>query len=155
MISLKNAFTAFVLATLMLAGFSCQNTHSDQETVENYRWWRTNIKTFEFEISEEATYDILFFMRYITAFPHPIVKVHAEMTKPDGSVAEKDIFIKCIDEKGKYIGDVAGDMWDIESPVSEKEVLPAGKYTLTFTHAMPDDPVVALMNVGYRVRIAE
>jgi len=155
MISLKNTVAAVFLAGIMFAGVSCQNAHSDQETLENYRWWRTDVKTFEFEIAEETSYDILFFMRYITAYPYPILKVHAEMTKPEGTTVEKDIFIKAIDEKGKYIGDVAGDMWDIESPVSEKEILPKGKYTLTLTHAMPDDPVVALMSVGYRVRISE
>ncbi len=150
---MKSLKLYLTISFIILILSSCSDAYySDYKSVEGYRWWKSDIKSFEFEIKEQSEFDLIYTMRYITAFPYQIIKVHVEIQRPDGKIDEKDILMRTVGEDGKYIGEVAGDMWDFQSPISEKETLAPGKYKVSLKQDMPDDPMVALMTVGVEVR---
>ncbi len=142
----------FVIITALFTVSSCSDVYNDYQSVSDLQWKKSDVKSFEFTIDEDANYDMFFALRYASGFPHPILNVHFEIILPDGTEREKDMNFRIVDKDGKYIGDVAGNMWDAEFLFSENEKMNAGKYIVTYTHNMEKDPVIAVIDLGLIVR---
>ena len=150
--TIKFAFIFIMFGALFT---SCSNIYSRYESVPDMQWTKADAKQFTFDIKEEADYDMIFALRYATLFPYPVLQTTIEIAHPDGTEFEKDAAFQIIGDNGKYIGEVAGNMWDFESPFSEGQHLKPGKYKVTYTHAMPSEPVIAVMELGLIIRKTE
>lgn len=137
-------------ASLFLS--ACGDVYSEYQKVPDLQWTKKDSKTFEFQIEEEGNYDLVFALRYATMFPYKVLKIQIDYERSDGKSFEKDLFVEVIGKDGKYIGDVAGNMWDLEKTFSENEKLKPGKYKITYTSAMPRDPVPAVIELGLIVQ---
>jgi gliding motility-associated lipoprotein GldH len=139
----------------VLMFFSCTNVYRDFQDVKNLKWYRTDIKTFEFDIKEDGNYDLFFHMRHSTGYPFTTIKTKISMTLPDKTIYEKEAEFPVADESGRYIGEVAGDLWDIENAFSENYFMKKGKYKINIAHAMENDPVILVVDIGLIIKKTE
>ncbi len=142
----------FSFLGLFLFFASCDNIYRDFQTVEDMKWFRKDVKTFKFDIAEDAHYDLLFAFRHATGYPFTSIKIHIEQISPDKKVYEKDAEFPVADKNGAYIGEVTGQLWDIERVFSEKTFLKKGTYTLKISHAMNSNPVILVIDIGLIVK---
>lgn len=140
---------------LLLSLFSCSDTYRDFQSVKDMKWYKEDYKTFEVDIKEEGYYDLFFAMRYSTGYPFKQIKIIIAQKQPDGTEFFKDAEIMIANEQNEYIGEVTGQLWDIETLVSEKTYLNKGKYIFKISHAMNNDPVVLVIDVGLVIKQSE
>ncbi len=124
----------FSVLFLTLALISCNETKIynklDKDFTDN-RWQKSEVKTFEFEITEEArNYDVNVHFAYLSDFIVNPVPLMVTVVHPDTSEKKKEINLVVSDKDGKETGDCGGDYCDIFQPIFKNEALKKGKYTI-------------------------
>ena len=138
---------------LFIAFFSsCSDTYRDFQKVKDMKWHRTDVKTFEVDIPEDGNYDLYFAMRHSTGYPFTSIKILIAQINPEGEEYNKDAEFSIADENGQYIGEVTGQLWDIEEMFSENTPLKKGKYTFKISHKMNSDPVILIIDIGLIIK---
>ena len=140
---------------LLLSLFSCSDTYRDFQSVKDMKWYKSDSKIFEVNIREEGYYDLFFAMRYSTGYPFKQIKIKITQKSPGGEEFNKEAEIKTANDKGEYIGEVTGQLWDLEQPVSENTFLKKGKYIFGISHIMNNDPVILVIDVGLKIKKRE
>jgi len=135
--------------------FSCNETYRDFQDVKDMKWYRSDVKTFHVNIPEDGFYDLYFAFRHSTGYPFTSIKVSVEQTTPDGNVLTKDAEFLTADENGNYIGEVTGQLWDLQELFSANTELKKGEYTFKISHNMNNDPVILVIDVGLIVKESE
>ncbi len=127
----------------------------NQSLSEDYTWKKSDIKTFEIDVTNNAhPHELALAFRYATGYMFDRVILQVTETSPDKTVVRRDVEIQLRDEKGDFIGEKGYDIIDIEYILdSQKEYPSIGKYTYTIEQAMPDiDPLDFAMEVGLILR---
>ncbi|MCF6366567.1 MAG: gliding motility lipoprotein GldH [Bacteroidales bacterium] len=145
---MKNVF--FLAVVLCL--FSCSDTYRDFQSIKDMKWYRADKKTFEVDIKETGNYDLFFAMRYSTGYPFKQIKIKVTQKSPNGEEFYKNAEIAVANDKDEYIGDITGQLWDIEKLISKKTLLEKGKYVFEISHTMNSNPVVLVIDIGLIVR---
>jgi gliding motility-associated lipoprotein GldH len=130
---------------------SCNYVYRDFQEVKDMQWYRSDAKIFEFEIKNEAYYDMLFCMRHSTGYQFMSIKTKITMTTPDMNQFEKVAEFTVTDDKGRYVGEGTGQLWDIEEAFTANELMKKGKYKIKIEHDMQIDPVILVIDIGLKV----
>lgn len=131
---------------------SCSDTYNNYKNIEGLKWYKKDVKTFEVNIPEDGSYDLFFAMRHLIGYPFTSIKIKIEQITPDKNKFIKEAEFAVADVKGRYIGDVTGQLWDIENLFSENTHLKKGKYIFKISHTMNSNPVILLVDIGLIVR---
>ncbi len=131
---------------------ACNDIYRNFQSVKDMKWYKKDVKTFNVSIPEDGNYDLIFAMRYSTGYPFTSIKINIEQTTPEGKMSEKNAEFPVADKTGKYLGEVTGQLWDIENIFSEKTFLKRGKYTFKIKHIMNNNPVILVIDIGLIVR---
>ncbi len=139
---------------LLLSFFlvACRDVYRNFEGTSDLRWYKNDIKKFDVRIREKANYDIYFAIRYTTGFPKKQISVRISQITPEGKDYYKDAVFNIIDNNSRYVGEVAGNIWDFEECIAENQNLAQGDYQFKIEHTMPDDPMILVVDVGLIVR---
>jgi len=127
---------------------ACTETYRSFQKVEDMKWYKNDVKIFKVDIKESGNYDLTFAFRYATLYPFKDIKITIAKKTPKGEVLTKDAEFMVVDENNKYIGDVGGDIWDLEKSFAQGEYLEKGKYEFYIQHNMVNDPVIVVMEIG-------
>ena len=144
-----------ILIIIFLFALGCNNVYRDFEEIENLKWEKSDIKKFEVNIPSDGNYDLYFALRYITGYPYTNIKVNISETAADKTQMQKDCKYMLVNENREYLGDVAGDFWDFESLFSENQEMKKGEYIYEIKHAMVDNPLIMISDVGIIIRKSE
>jgi len=143
----------FFTSVLLLSGCNKSVIYKEYHTFENYTWPRFEKIRFTIPVETAGTTaDIVFTLRHITQYPYPDLPVNIVMTTPSGEerVLEKDI--RLTDDKGEFTGDVAGDLWDYETPLWPSFYFAdKGNYTVEIEVIIPKVEIPGLVDVGLYV----
>jgi len=137
-------------ALLFLAACKPNRVYEEHRGVADLKWERSDVKAFEFEIPDtNVHYKMYAAIRYIQGFPFKDLNVQVELSSPAGKKIQRDLQITIRNSAG-YIGDGAGDYWDLEYLFDKDFTFEeAGKYQLEIKHQMTNDPVVLVNEVGF------
>jgi gliding motility-associated lipoprotein GldH len=147
---MKNSFIFLIFSMITVLSvilLSCNNNkiYSERVTIENFRWYSVKPVVFEAQISEKyikKPLKLFLSIRYIQGFPYKNLDIRISITDPNGVMNYKDLSIPVISDDFKYIGDGAGDYWDLDYAVDNNIVLDVvGKYTIKIASMMKEDPV--------------
>ncbi len=140
------------ITVIALSLTSCSDTYRNFQSVEGLKWFDNDVKTFNVNIPEDGNYDLFFAMRHSTGYPFTTIKVEIEQTTPQNKTFIKNAEFPVTDENGKYLGKVAGQLWDIEHSFDENVFLKKGKYIFKIRHTMNNNPVILVIDIGLIVR---
>jgi gliding motility-associated lipoprotein GldH len=105
---------------------------------------------FEVDIQDTiSAHDFYVNVRQATGYPYSNLFIELSTQYPDKKV-QKDT-LECIlaNERGEWLGDGAGDLWDNKILFKKNLKFPyKGKYTFTFTQGMRLDPLPLILDVG-------
>lgn len=138
---------------------SCDSNRIYEEnfTVENNTWNVDDIKTFEFEITDTmSALDLYVNVRTTTDYPYSNLYVFLYSDYPNGYTDKDTLEFILAQQDGKWLGESSGTVVENQILISRGGRFPtAGKYTFKIQHAMREDALTEIIDVGFRVAFTE
>jgi gliding motility-associated lipoprotein GldH len=138
---------------------SCKNSvYSEYKSIPEKEGWRqANKITFEVDIKDtESRHNVFVNIRQADGYPFKNLFLFLTTEYPGGK--KKTDTLECIlaDDRNRWIGEGAGDLWDNTILFKQNVVFPVqGKYKFTFEQAMRVDPLPMIMDVGLSIEKAD
>ena len=124
----------------------------DVKKFEDYKWHKSDKIVFAFEIDDTSKiYNIALNIRYITGFSYKYLPLNIEISNPDGKKLIYEAKIQLISDDKKYIGDGAGDYWDLDFPLPQYDFRKKGIYKITIEHSMNNDIAYPVNEIGISI----
>jgi gliding motility-associated lipoprotein GldH len=149
-------FKYFILSISFFFIFiSCNNNVVYKESIKipDNVWDMNNIAQFKPTIDSINTpYNVYLNIRHANMYPSQNLWLFISTTTPTGAT-QVDTF-ECIlaDDKGKWFGDGAGDIWDVEIPYKQNIAFPiAGEYNIKIQHGMRLENLPLIMEIGISI----
>lgn len=143
----------FCLAIFLLS--SCNNNvvYSKYQKFNENEWYAKDKAVFDLEITDTVTLNnISLMVRHADAYPYRNLFVFVTTKYPDGKVLTDTMEVILSDEKGKWQGSGAGDIFDFKVPIKKNVRFPlAGKYQFSFEQGMRVDPLPLIMDFGFEI----
>lgn len=148
---IRNLFLMMLAAVLLS---SCNGKTIYSQTVSDFkdnRWAKQNTLTFEFDIGQAATqYEAELLFNHIYGYQFENVPIRMAVNGPLGIEAVRNYTFHVL-EKGKDVGDCAGDYCDVAQTVQMPVTLLPGHYKVTLQHEFPADYLPNVLGVGIRI----
>ncbi len=153
---MRNIALNTILLFSMLLLSSCGNNvvFSKYQNFEENNWYAKNKVSFDVEMTDlNSLHDISVMVRHADAYPYSNLYLFLTTTYPDGKVMQDTLECILANTKGEWMGNGAGDIFDINIPLKLSTRFPlVGKYTFTFEQAMRTDPLPLIMDFGFEVK---
>jgi len=108
--------------------------------------------SFEYDnVSAKQEYDVILMFRYIHGFNANQMVFDVTLQTELNDTINSVLGLRVRDKKGGYIGEGSGDIWDIEKRIMTSVRLPKGKNTFILKHAMPQDTVNYVQEIGIKI----
>lgn len=145
----KNGFILFV-GIFIIAACSKGKIFEQRQEFPNYTWNRLKPLIFEIPINDiKSEYNVHFTCRHITQYPYDDLKTNLTIYSPEGEERTTVHTFKVKDAEGKFLGEGAGDLWDLKLLVKENMSFnKAGTYKFQIDNLMDYYDVVGLMDFG-------
>lgn len=142
----------FLLAFSFLL-FSCDGAVFKQyETgLVGNRWQKNDVKTYNFELKEAGTYDVMVDFSHVYGTQFPALPLKATMVFPDQTRRNVDFNLELRSAAGEELGDCSGDYCDLREPLFSKLEMPAGNYQISVANDFEHDFVPNVLGIGIRV----
>lgn len=146
--------TILFFFTLLLSSCSNNVVFSNYQNFEENNWYAKNKVSFDVEMTDlNSLHDISVMVRHADAYPYSNLYLFLTTTYPDGKVMQDTLECILANNKGEWMGNGAGDIFDITIPLKQSTRFPlAGKYNFTFEQAMRTDPLPLIMDFGFEVK---
>lgn len=139
---------------------SCDSNKVYEEyiEVENAVWKRENIASFEFEASDTVSaHNIYINIRNRGDYANSNLYLFVTLQGPDGSLLKDTVNCILADNRGKWLGNGIGDLWDLSIPyIGGFKFAQTGKYIISYEQAMRvENGLNGITDVGVRVEKTE
>ena len=118
---------------------------------KQFTWNKSDVRTFEGEVSKSGNYDVYVLFRHVQGFPYQDMSLHMKFETSDTNLSQ-EVIIPVVGDDGEYLGEGSVDIWDIEHLVYPAIPLQAGKCTFTIAHTMDREDLQLVMEVGVMVK---
>ena len=147
--------TLLLLTILSLSLSSCDRSVLFEENVRipDNRWDAANVIKLEADIPDTAQlYNLYVNVRNAGGYPYSNIFLFLNTTLPDGKRSRDTLEVTLADDKGQWLGDGMGDIWDNRALFRERMRFPqSGLYTFEIEQAMRQNPLPQIMDVGLRI----
>lgn len=142
---------------LLIVSCSRSKVFEKYTPIENYIWKRDHVIRFEVPVQDTANaYDVELAVRHTTYYPYANILVNVCTTDPEGNLRTRDFNIRIRNTDGSFIGEGAGDLWDISQTVlNQASFKIPGVYVFEVQNVMPYIEIPDIMDVGLIVRKTE
>lgn len=138
---MKTKILLFVALASILTSCSNHQFSQFERFGEDSRWLQSDVKTFEFEITDDSKlYDITFKFSHVYDYQYPSVPIIFDIESPDGRKGTLPVDLPLKDKNGKELGDCSGDICDLSYSLEHKAKLLKGKYKITISHSFKGAP---------------
>jgi gliding motility-associated lipoprotein GldH len=155
---LRTLRSCCLLAFLAGSLSSCDSSVLFEENVRipDNRWDAANVIKLNAEIPDTAQlYNVYVNVRNAGGYPYSNIFLFLNTTLPDGKRSRDTLEVTLADEKGQWLGDGMGDIWDNRVLFRENMHFPqSGRYTFQLEQAMRQNPLPQIMDVGLRIEKA-
>lgn len=148
------------LAVIVLFfSISCDSQKLYESNVEipDGIWEVGNVAQFKFSVEEtKIPYNLKVNVRNTHFFGSQNLWVFIKTSSPTNKIQYDTLNCTLADEKGKWLGDGMGDIWDISCPYKQNIGFPEkGEYTVEIKHGMRTKRLPMILEIGLRVEKAE
>ena len=152
-----NLFLTIVGATLF---FSCDSNRvfEDTRTFSTAYWQADSIQTFEFEITDNQEFNILFSLRNGREFPHSNIYVNYQIKDSSNTLFDEELrnFQLFHQKSGFPFGKGSGNIYEHSFVLlTEYEFPSPGKYFMEFQQYMRYDSLPEVYSIGLRIETKE
>ena len=143
-----------LLLSLFTILISCSKQNEYNKFVEfgtENRWQKPDVKTFEFDLTDDAQYNLTFRFSHVYDYQFASVPIHFSIEKPNGEKDNFSIDLPIKDSAGKDLGECAGDVCDLNYKIKEKTKLAKGKYKVTVSHSFTGPYLPNVIGIGLKV----
>ncbi|MBL4594734.1 MAG: gliding motility lipoprotein GldH [Flavobacteriales bacterium] len=157
MASFYKISVAFIMLIVL---FSCDSNKVFEKyiEVENAVWEKENIASFEFEAKDTTVAHNLYInVRNTGNYPYSYLYLFVTMQGPNGGLLQDTVNCILADNRGKWLGNGIGDLWDLRIPyVGGFKFAQKGNYTVSFEQAMRvEGGLKGITDIGLRVETAK
>lgn len=156
-VSRLSLIIAAVLVSVAL--FSCDNSVLLDEHVklDDNRWELNNVVKIEAEITDTVhPHNIYINVRNAGGYGFSNLYVFLNTYTPDGRMARDTVELILADERGEWLGDGMGDIWDNRILFKKNFIFPQpGKYRFELEQAMRMNPLPGIMDIGICIENSE
>ncbi len=147
----------FLFASILF--FSCDRARifEKNQDIPETGWKADNVLKFDVDIKDPATPTNFYInVRNADGYPYGNIFLFIKTKFPNGKMSDDTLECILADEKGKWLGNGLGDIYDNQILFKKNVRFPiAGKYTFEIQHAMRSDVIPLIMDVGLRIAKAE
>ncbi len=119
----------------------------------NNRWLHTDKKVFEFEIEQDANYQLELHLSHVYDFQFEQIPVGVYLLEGEQILLGEELAVNFKDSNGKDLGECLGDICDLYVPVSSQINLSKGiKYRVEIQNDFKGDYLPNILGVGIRVK---
>lgn len=141
---------------ILLGVVSCDSKKVFEEyiEVENANWKKENVASFEFEAKDTVTAHNLYInVRNTGEYAYSNVYLFVTMQGPNGGLLKDTVNCILADNRGKWLGNGIGDLWDLRIPyVGGFKFAQSGNYTVSLEQAMRvENGLEGITDIGLRV----
>ncbi|MGB0881565.1 MAG: gliding motility lipoprotein GldH [Vicingaceae bacterium] len=141
---------------LMVGFVSCDSNKVFEEyiEVENANWKKENIASFQFEAKDTtAAHNLYINVRNTGTYAYSNIYLFVTMQGPNGGLLKDTVNCVLADNRGKWLGNGVGDLWDLRIPyVGGFKFAQSGKYTVSLEQAMRvENGLEGITDIGLRV----
>lgn len=147
---------SFLMPFLFISCDSNRIYEENFEVADNV-WNVEDIKTFTFEITDTVSPLELFVnVRTTTDYPYSNLYIFLYSEYPNGYTDKDTLNFILAEPSGRWLGENSGTVVENRIAISSGGRFPAsGKYTFKIQHAMREDDLGEIIDVGFRVAYME
>lgn len=138
---------------------ACDNNRVFEENAEinEHMWDTSQVVAFEVPIADTVSpHNFYVNVRNADAYPYSNLYLFIKTKFPDGRVSNDTLEVILADEKGRWLGDGLGDIYDNQVLFKRNVRFPVeGTYRFEYRQGMRDNPLPMIMDVGMRIEKAE
>lgn len=146
---------------LLLLGFlivlvSCDNNRIYEEhvAVDSEGWHADDIKTFSFDIDDTLSpMNLWINFRTSTDYPYSNLFIFLYSEYPDGYESKDTLQFILARPNGEWEGESSGTVVENKFLVSQGAFRKSGSYIFKIQHAMRDELLPEILDVGFRVEL--
>jgi gliding motility-associated lipoprotein GldH len=147
---------SIVVLIISIAFLSCNQNivFNDYTRIGETEGWARNIPIkFEVDITDtNQPYDIYVNVRQATGYPYSNLFLHLNTEYPDRKNYTDTLECLLANERGEWLGDGAGDLWDNKILFKKAVKFNAlGKHIFTFKQGMRLDPLPLILDIGLTI----
>lgn len=152
----KRFFLFIAFLCQLTIGCDPSSVYEKNIDIPDYMWDAKNKLIFEANIEDTASlYNLYVNVRHTSHYPYANIYIFITTIFPNGKSRQDTMECVFADSEGRWTGDGIGDIWDNQIPWLRNIKFPvAGKYTFEYEHAMRQQQVPFVMDVGLRIEQA-
>jgi gliding motility-associated lipoprotein GldH len=147
----------FFLGLLSLTACDPSAVLDENVKLPENQWALNNVVRLEADINDTVIpHNIYINVRNAGGYSFSNLFLFMNTYTPDGKFARDTIEVTLADERGQWLGDGMGDIWDNRILFKKNFVFPqSGKYRFELEQAMRVNPLPGIMDVGIRIEKAK
>jgi gliding motility-associated lipoprotein GldH len=151
-----HSFHLLIFLSVILTGCDSNVVFEKNVKLPENRWEQKNIVTLEATINDTVNpHNLYINVRNAGGYQFSNLFIFFTTQTPSGKMERDTVELTLADEKGKWLGDGLGDIWDNQLPFKYNFRFPEkGVYTFRLEQAMRFDPLPQVMDVGIRIEKA-
>ncbi len=138
---------------------SCDSNriYETNKTIEGEKWHMDSSITFPFAIDDTlSSHNLLINIRNSGSYRYRNLLLYIDFQLPNDQIIVDTLNCILADEKGKWFGKGWGSIWSSAIPYKSRIRFPhKGEYRLKLAHAMRDENLKAITDIGIRIEKAQ
>lgn len=145
--------TTLAVLLLILGGCKNDTVFSKYETFAENEWGAKNKITFKVNVTDSVNlHDIYLMVRHAESYPYSNLFLFVSTRYPDGKELKDTMELILANQKGEWLGDGAGEIYDYRVPVKKNiRFARGGEYQFSFEQGMRVDPLPLIMDFGFEI----
>lgn len=148
--NIQACFFALLASLILLTSCDEPPYFSEVQPVDPSGWHLEDRKVFEVEIQDTVTlHNLYLHIRHRGSYDYSNIYFFFHINFPNGKTAKDTIECPLADYQGKWLGNKAGDIVSHDVLIKYRSQFPlAGDYTFELEHAMRDEELLDVTDVG-------
>lgn len=145
------------LFVVLLSGCDSNRIYEENFEVADNIWKADDVKKFSFEITDTVNaLDIFINLRTTIDYPYGNLYIFLYSEYPNGYTDKDTLNLILAEPDGKWLGNSSGTVVENQILISRGGRFPGtGDYTFKIQHAMSDENLPEVIDVGFRVAFTE
>lgn len=147
----------FLCLAWVLNSCDSNRVYEENFSVENNVWNYEDVKTFSFDITDTLSpLDLYVNIRTTSDYQYSNLYVYLYSAYPNGYSDKDTLEFILAEQDGKWLGESSGTVIENQILISRGGRFPySGKYTFKIQHAMREQDLPEIIDIGFRVALME